>query len=110
MRRLTTPSIIILFPTDAQEYDKILVTFSQRNEIILEKKKEDLIFNTDTERNIFSGMFVLSQEETGLFDDKVVLSMQVRMFKEDEGWCFASKIYSINVDDVLNEEVMTNDI
>lgn len=108
MRRLTTPTITIIFPSDANEYSEILFTFSQQGNIILEKHKEDMTISADYSRKLFSGSFLLTQDETALFDARFVVSAQVRIFKDDK--CFASRIYSISVDDVLNEEVMGDGI
>lgn len=99
MMRLTTPEHSFVFPESPDVFKEILVTYSQGNIIVLEKRKKDMSFDGNR------GYFTLSQEETKLFSPNGKIRMQVRALTY-AGEALASPIISMNVVDVLNEEVL----
>ena len=114
MIRATTPTHSFIFSVDPEQFVKILVTYAQKDRIILEKTEEDMTFVKGqlcdgSERWVAS--YRLSQEEANLFHtyyDKSV-NIQVRALTNDDT-VYASDIKRIPLKDVLNDEVLTNGI
>lgn len=110
MYRATTPKHTFLFDVNPDEtFSTILITYAQNNGIVLEKGKEDLTFTEGTmvnDKAVFGAYLRLTQEEANLFDNRSVVKVQVRAVTLD-GEVIASKIMSIPVNDVLNDEVLT---
>ena len=101
MYRATTPTHKFRFPKDMTEFKTILVTYQQKGKIVMEKTKADLTTDGNT------ASFVLTQEEANAFSpgDRSV-SVQIRAV-DIHGTVLASKIFQVNVKDVLNDEVLT---
>ena len=101
MYRATTPTFTFTFDIDPDAtFKTILITFKQGKKIVLEKKKTDLTFGEK------SASFLLTQEETNLFDTRKWISIQVRaLTTEDEAVAF--KTIRTTVNDVLNDVVLT---
>lgn len=101
MYRATTPTHKFAFPRDLSEFKTVLVTYKQKGKIVMEKTKGD--FTIDGNK----ASFVLTQEEANAFSpgDRTV-SVQVRAV-DIYGTVAASKIFQVNVKDVLNDEVLT---
>lgn len=101
MYRATTPTHRFYFPKDLSEYSEVLVTYKQKGTIKLEKHKADLTIDGKEAK------IVLTQAETKAFSpgDRSV-AVQIRALESD-GTARASKTYTINVNDVLNDEVLT---
>ena len=99
MYRATTPQQIFNLKTDAASLAKILITFTQGDEIVIEKTKEQL----SIDGTVVS--FRFTQEETKKFDANKAVYIQVR-FKDAEGNVSASKKIAAQVEDVLNDEVL----
>lgn len=101
MFRATTPKHTFTFSVDPNETFKIiLITYSQNNNIVLEKHKEDLEFRG------FDASFRLTQEESSSFEAMKPVSVQVRVLTySDEALAFDKVILSVK--DVLNDEVLT---
>lgn len=111
MIRATTPKHVFIFETDPKiTFKTILITYSQNNQIILEKTKDDLEVEPFTEnyKTLYSASYRLSQEETKKFEAKPckMIDIQVRALTYT-GEALASKKKSIYVQDVLNDEVLT---
>lgn len=112
MIRATTPIHKFVFDEDPDEnFSKLLVTYSQDDTIILEKDKEDMEFSTETDSDnntIYIASIRLSQSETILFSvkpsDKVEIQIRALTYA---GEALASDIKTINVKDVLNDEVLS---
>lgn len=99
MIRATTPTHRFTLPFDYNTYvKKILITYSQSGEIVLEKKENDV----QIDGNIVS--YTLTQEETKLFSNGYV-SVQVRVLTLNNE-ALASEKYSMHIDNVLNDEVL----
>lgn len=99
MIRATTPTHRFTLPFDYAQYvKKILITYSQRGEIVLEKHENDV----QIDGNIVS--YKLTQEETKLFSNGDV-RIQVRVLTLNNE-ALASEQYTLPVTNVLNDEVL----
>ena len=100
--RGTTPKHSFKSEHDFTQYKKILVTYSQGKDIVLEKYDDDITFSNDG----FSCYLRLSQRETNLFAPYKDAYMQMRVLTE-EGWAQASDIITFKVYNVLNDIIMS---
>lgn len=101
MYRASTPIHKISIPWDASEVSDLWLTYSQSDEIVLEKKHKNGDFTV--EGNIWS--VTLTQEETNLFKSDTA-SAQVRILLTD-GTAVPTKVFQLPVFPVLNDEVMS---
>ena len=99
MFRATTPTHTFDLGTDCSALEKIVVTYQQNGETVLEKEKDDLTLNG----NIAS--VTLTQEEANKFLAYSKVFIQVRI-KTTDGSVIASEIMEMKVADVLNAEVI----
>jgi hypothetical protein len=100
MIRATTPTHRFTLPFDyAENVSKVLVTYKQGDEIILEKTEKDIT----AEGNVME--YTLTQEETKKFAPGKGVSIQVRILGLD-GSAMASREIIKPCRDVLNDEVM----
>ena len=99
MIRATTPTHTFNIPIDANKIQKILVTYRQIGKNILEKTNADMV----NKGNAWS--VTLTQRETKMFMADTKVEVQVRALTTG-GDALASKIFSVTVDRVLNDEVM----
>lgn len=115
MIRATTPKHIFLFGDDHDpaEYKRILITYAQGDDIVLEKTKDDLtietIVNEDTGDLLgYKAWFRMTQDETKKFRANAgkLVQVQVRALTV-EGEALASDKRIVSVQDVLNDEVLT---
>lgn len=108
MIRYTTPSQEFVFQEDPQiNYTRIVISYSQNNEIILEKEKSDLSFFTEEKENdtLYIASFRMTQEETAKFSPLSRVTIQIRVLTED-GNALASVKFECTVEDVLKKEVL----
>ena len=112
MIRATTPIHSFLFDEDPSLYDRILITYSQGNIIVLEKQKEDLTVEPinigDFDQDVaYRAWYRLTQEETKKFSKTPgkPIYVQVRVLTS-AGEALASEKKLIQVQDVLNDEVL----
>lgn len=99
MYRFTTPTHRFKFKTNPYQFADIEITYTQQGNIVMVKYKEDLSFD---ENNIV--YFVLTQEESSKFKEKIPAKLQVRVLTS-AGRVFASKEKDVEVLNVLNETV-----
>lgn len=99
MIRATTPTHRLELHTDVNYIDKILITYKQNGNVVLEKTEEDVDKGDEWVK------VNLTQEETKLFADYMPAEVQVRI-KTNEGKVIASKVIKVTVGEVLNDEVM----
>ena len=99
MTRGTTPTHIFTLPIFASNIDKLRITYSQDQDIILEKTEADI------ERSGKTIRYTLTQEETLKFRAKSSVNIQVRVLTTDN-MALASPIKKLSVSEVLNEEVL----
>lgn len=111
MYRATTPKHVFLFEVNPEEsFERILITYSQSDRIVLEKEKSDLEFEqtTDCHNNpVWSASYRLTQEETKLFSPNPgnQVKVQIRVLTY-AGEAMASDKKTLSVQDVLNDEVL----
>lgn len=99
MRRATTPThTFTLAGIEMSEISRILITYAQRGEILLEKTEADCGID-GAEVSL-----TLTQEEANLFNPGCV-EIQLRVVTH-EGTALASQIFHESVNDVLNDEVL----
>ena len=103
MFRATTPLHRFVFDQDPEQFEKILITYSQYGRTILEKRESDLSFS-QPEEGTFQAAVRLTQKEANLFKAGKV-SIQIRALFPD-GSVIASDIITVPVKDVLNDEVL----
>ena len=103
MFRFTTPTHRFKFPAELEvgSLSEILITYSQRGAIKLEKHKADLTVGQNN-----TVYFRLTQEESAKFVANLTVSIQVRIHCED-GASYASTIHDVEVNPVLHEGVIT---
>ena len=99
MRRLTTPEHRFVLQVEPSLINKIRITYSQENQIVLTKENEDIIL----ENNVATTR--LTQEETKKFKEGKEVEIQVRILTLGNN-ALASEIIKIEVKKVLDEEVM----
>lgn len=99
MRRGTTPTHEYELPFETNAIKKIIITYAQRDEIVLEKKTEDCTMDG----TIVS--VTLTQEETLRFDSSKHVKIQVKILLFNGKVLVSNKITKA-ISDVLNEEVM----
>ena len=111
MIRATTPRHFFIFKNDPSEYSKILVTYAQEGNIVLEKNKEDLTIeqktNPCTGETEWVAYYRLSQQETKKFLASTEKSVKVQIRAlTTSGEALASEKKGLTVYDVLNDEVL----
>lgn len=99
MIRATTPTHTFNIPVDADKIQKILVTYRQIGRNVLEKTNADM----ENDGNAWTVKF--TQQETKMFTADIKVEVQVRVLTTG-GDALASKIFSVPVERVLNDEVM----
>ena len=111
MIRATTPRHTFIFEQNPEElFEKILITYSQDDKIVMEKTQDDLEYGTceDCDGNtVYTASVRLTQEETNMFsaNPKSMVEVQVRALTFD-GDALASDKKAMAVYDVLNDEVL----
>lgn len=106
--RATTPTHYFTIETDPSQFKRLLITYKQGGNIVLEKEKGDIHVEEQTvdEETVYVLSYRLTQEETKLFDMNAPVYIQIRALTFD-GAAPASDIVRIDVEDVLNDEVLS---
>ena len=106
IRRLTTPDQNFSFDIDPEDISELLITYKQKNKIVLEKNKGDLAFYPYEEDGgtRWLGYFTFTQEETGNFNIHDHVLVQVRAVAY--GRAFVSEIWEVDIYDVLNPVIL----
>lgn len=100
MIRGTTPTHTFMLPFDTKTIDKIKITYSQLDKIILTKSNKDITLNGK------QATIILTQQETFNFSEKNgPVSIQVRVVTTG-GDVLASKIMTAGVGKCLDSEVL----
>lgn len=95
----TTPKHIFRLPFSTEIISEAKIYYKQNGELILEKAFADCT----TEGNNL--ILKLTQEETGLFEDNIPASVQVRVITTGgESW--ATRPKRVTVDEILKREVL----
>ena len=108
MIRATTPLQEFTFESNPEDFARILITYKQDENIVLEKQKGDLSFSSYIGEDgiiVYVAAFRMTQEEANLFEPEPVL-VQVRVLTADAE-ALASDITTMKVTDVLDDEVLT---
>lgn len=106
--RATTPTHYFRTTIDPDGLKRILVTYKQGPRVVLEKEKSDLTITSETvdETTVYTLSHTLTQEEANRFRDNAPIYVQVRILTND-GAAAASKIFTLDGETVLNDEVLT---
>ena len=105
----TTPKHTFTFPVEPDEFKRILITYAQGDQIILEKTEQDLTFEEVPIKGgkvAYTGWLRLSQAETLLFDtSKKTFTVQVRAITH-YGEAIAGEKHVFGLDLALNDGVI----
>lgn len=107
MYRVTTPTHTFTLPDNTSSYDEIQVTYKQNN-VVLTKHYQDEVLPSGMTLNGKNVIIRLTQEETKAFNPRMAVLAQVRVLT-GSGDAYASEIFSIDVKDVLNEEILADE-
>ena len=100
MYRATTPTHTFELPFDYSQFvSKLLLTYKQNGNIVLEKTEKDITFNG----NIVE--VELTQEETNLFNGDEIVKIQLRVLTLGNE-ALASEEFTIMANEVLNDKVL----
>lgn len=100
MYRATTPTHTFELPFDCEQFvSKILITYKQGSNIILEKTESDVSISG---KNV---QFQFTQEETNLFKPNIICDIQIRVLTKG-GQSLTSQEWHKTVEDVLNDKVL----
>ncbi len=86
-------------PEAPSGYSKILVTFAQGQEVLIDKDESEVDLTADAVQ------VHLSQAETALFEAPAVAYMQIRCYKSTYN-APGSKLFQIPVAPALNDEIL----
>lgn len=95
MFRYTTPTLLFKLPFEASELTEAYITLVQKSKTI-----EKALSDCTTEGQELC--LVLTQEETGQLEAQRDTQVQLRC-KDTSGKAYASKVFTIRIDDVLKE-------
>lgn len=98
----TTPSLVFNTNAPLTDINKLYLTFWQRDNFILEKDKDSVIFvDNDTIK------VKLTQEETFLFSSKYDIEVQLRIkYEADNSPAITSAISTFKINRALKSEVI----
>lgn len=100
IKRATTCPIEISLPFDYKDFvTRVLITFKQFDNIIIEKTENDISYNG----NVIT--YHLTQEETKMFKPNVQAKVQARILTIDNEALATDEVYFMPRD-VLNDEVL----
>lgn len=100
MIRGTTPTHHFTIPIEAELVKEVRITYEQDGKLLVEKTEEDCTIEEKT-------LSVrLTQEDTLKFSSKKKAELQVRILTTN-GTALATEILKLEIEDVLNEEVLT---
>lgn len=96
----TTPTLIFTLPFDTSLIKSLYITFvGSDDEPVLEKAIEDCTLDGSSVK------IKLTQEETLSFEESTSARVQLRVLT-NEGEAMASKIYSVQINDILKDGVI----
>ena len=100
MIRGTTPKLTFNLPIDTSTLKNVYVTFADQDKNVLLEKE-----TAECQLSDKSIAVKLTQEETLEFTGRQSVLVQLRM-TDTAGEAFASKIYTVHVDDILKDGVI----
>ena len=104
MYRVTTPTHTFTLPEQANTYKEIQITYKQ-NKYKLVKHYQDNILPPGMSFDDKDVLIRMTQEETKQFKAGEPVSVQVRVLTSGDD-AYASKSFSVSVNQVLNDEVL----
>lgn len=107
MYRVTTPTHTFTLPIETATCTEILVTYRQ-GKTIINKHYENGTLPAGMTLDGNNVVIRLTQEETKRFDGEEMAFVQVRVLTTAED-AFASQVFSVFINDVLNEEILTDE-
>lgn len=105
MYRVTTPTHTFTLPLDTSTLKEIQVSYKQGNLKLIKHYQDGTLppgMTLDDKKVIIR----LTQEETKQFDADYAVVSQVRVLTNDDD-AFASQYFQVDVENVLNEEVLS---
>lgn len=99
MMRGCTPEHSFSVPLEEDYIAALWLTFSQDGEVVLEKQKQDCIFDGLTAK------VQLSQEDTLKFDEGITIEIQMRL-RDIEGRAYKTEIVKAKPTRLLHEGVI----
>lgn len=99
IRKGTTPTQVFILPFESSKITAAKITYKQGNDIVLEKRLNDCVVDTD------KISVRLSQEDTFKFLSTKPVQIQLRAVTVG-GDVLATKIYQEQVEQSLDEEVI----
>ena len=106
MYRVTTPTHTFTLPIQTSTCKEILVSYRQKN-ITLDKHYEDETLPSGMTLDGKNVVVRLTQPETKQFSPNYPATVQVRVLTTSND-AYASQVFKVWVDDVLNEEILTD--
>lgn len=107
MYRVTTPTHTFTLPIETATCSEILVTYRQ-GKIKIDKHSKNGTLPSGMTLDGKNVIIRLTQEETKKFEAEDFSSVQVRVLT-NAGDSFASQIFSVMIDEVMNEEILGNE-
>lgn len=107
MYRVTTPTFTFTLPIQTSSCKEIQVTLKQ-GAIKIIKHYQDGTLPSGMTLNDKDVYVKLTQEETKAFATYVALNAQIRVLTNDDD-AYASQVFIVNVNDVLNEEILADE-
>lgn len=104
MIRYTTPLHSFKINIDPDTLEEMIITYEQQDRILLEKYKNDLQITPDNDGKWICA-FRMTQEESSKFLElyPVKIQLTVKTLSDNR---LASKIFQMNVTEILHEEVI----
>ena len=106
MYRVTTPTHTFTLPIETSTCKEIQVTYRQRNRELV-KHYQDSTLPSGMTLDGKNVIIRLTQEETKAFQAKPA-DVQVRVLTTGED-AYASQVFKIWIDEVLNEEILSDE-
>lgn len=104
MYRATTPTHTFTLPEQAASYKEIQITYKQDNAQIIKHAQNGVLPSgmTFDDKDV---IIKLTQTETKLFAPNEFVNVQIRVLTTG-GDAYASRVFKVNINDVLNDEVL----
>lgn len=107
MYRVTTPTHKFTLPIQTSTCKEIQVTYKQGDNSLV-KHYQNGTLPAGMTLNGKDVIIELSQEETKAFKPGAVVNVQIRVLTNDD-LAYASQMFTIYVNNVLNEEILIDD-
>lgn len=107
MYRVTTPTHTFKLPMNTDYLKEIQIVYKQGG-LKLIKHYENGVLPSGMSLGGKTVVIRLTQEETKAFDARYDVAIQVRVLTADDD-AFASQIFTVKVENVLNEEVLADE-